>query len=159
MLVFDGIADPGNLGSLLRTARAAGCRVLLTVGCADPYAPKVVRAGAGAHFWLDRLERLEEAVITTQIRHFPQRLLATAGGARRHTDVDWSIHTALMIGGEAQGVSEAIRGLATDTVRITMPGGGESLNVGAATAVLCFAAIARGSGPEVMKRDEEDQRA
>lgn len=139
-MVIDAVSDPGNLGTLLRTARAAGWSPLLTPGSADAYAPKAVRAGAGVHFWIGPLFQQGEQALISLCSRYHQVLLADAHGDLRYDEVDWTAPSALIVASEANGARAATRQLATGTVRIPMQGGGESLNVGAAAAILCFEA-------------------
>lgn len=140
-LVLDAIADPGNMGTLLRTARAAGWAPILTPGAADPYAPKAVRAGAGAQFWLGPLHQQGDVALVGVCARFAQVLLADVDGEAPYDRVDWTRPSALIVAGETQGTRPEIRRLATGSVRIPMPGGGDSLNVAAAAAVICFEAV------------------
>jgi TrmH family RNA methyltransferase len=139
-LVVDRLSDPGNLGTLLRTAWAAGAQVVyLTPGSVDPFNPKVVRGGMGAHFHLPiltvDLNDLEGLLQGLQIR------LADAGGGQRYDRVDWTRPSALIIGGEAHGAQQAVAELADERVTIPMPGHSESLNAAVAAAVLLFEAV------------------
>lgn len=142
ILVLDRIRDPGNCGTILRTAEAAGVgQVYLTPGTVDPFNPKVVRGGMGAHFrlpihMLDRWEELVAALVG-----FPQVLLAEAGVGRPYEQVDWTRPTALIVGGEARGARERAGELATKEVTIPMAGRAESLNVAVATGILLFEAL------------------
>lgn len=136
-LVADRLADPGNLGTLLRTSLAAGVEaVFLTKGTVDPYNPKVVRGAMGAHFHLP-IEILEPNAL-------PERLvgqeiwLAEAGEGKPYYDVDWSQPAALVIGGEAYGPQPALRSLARGQVYIPMAVASESINSVIAAAVILF---------------------
>jgi len=140
VLVVDRVRDPGNLGTILRTALAAGVDwVTLAPGTVDPTNPKVVRAGAGAHFWLPVARMGWEAIgrAVTGCRVY----LAAARGERPYTEIDWSGRIALVVGGEAAGAGERARALAETTVFIPMAPGVESLNVAVATGVLLFEAM------------------
>lgn len=141
VLIPDQVRDPGNLGTLIRTAAAAGVQaVLLPPETADAFAPKVVRAGMGAHFWLpihtmewDEIERFcKEANL--------QMFLADMFGPSCW-EIDFRIPLALIVGGEAEGASQQARTLANTTVSIPMPGNTESLNAGMAGAVLMFEVV------------------
>ena len=138
-LVLDRLRDPGNLGTLLRTALAAGVdQVLLLPGTVDPTNPKAVRGGAGAHFRLPismvGWDGLEQAIAGC-----PAVLSTPAGGAD-YAEFDWREPVALVVGGEAAGAGERIRSSIERTVSIPMAAEVESLNVSAATAVLLFEA-------------------
>jgi TrmH family RNA methyltransferase len=140
VLIPDQIRDPGNLGTLLRTAAAAGVQaVFIPPETTDPFAPKVVRAGMGAHFRLPILsltwDQLRERVAGMSV------YLSDADGKKSCWEVDFTHPTALIIGGEAEGASADARSLATEMIRIPMPGRMESLNAGAAGAVLMYEAV------------------
>lgn len=138
VLIPDQIRDPGNLGTLLRTAVAAGVQaVLMPPETTDPFAPKVVRAGMGAHFRLpiaamawDEIER------STRGLHI---YLADMHGTSCW-DANLRRPLALVIGGEALGASEPARRLAREKLSIPMAGPIESLNAGVAGSVLMLEA-------------------
>jgi TrmH family RNA methyltransferase len=138
-LILDALADPGNLGTILRTALAAGVEaVFLAPGAVDAFNPKVVRAAVGAHFHLP--------LVTLEWESLPARLAglavwrAEAQGGVLYDRVDWTVPSALLIGAEAAGPGPQARALAPRTTRIPMPGPAESLNAAAAAAVLLFEA-------------------
>ena len=138
-LVVDRLRDPGNLGSILRSANAAGVeQVILAPKTVDPYNPKVVRGAMGAHFRLPivALSWPEIAETLTDI----QVLLADARGERTCYEVDWTRPSALIIGGEAHGASREAAELAMATIAIPMHGGAESLNAAVAASVILFEA-------------------
>ena len=140
VVVLDGMQDPGNLGTILRTALAAGVGAVITSpGCADVYAPKTVRAGMGAHFRLPVLPDVPWGELP-QLLAGRQVLLAVPQGGTPYTLVDWRGPTAVVIGGEAQGVGEEARALAMAEVSIPMAHGVESLNAAVAAGVLLFEA-------------------
>jgi TrmH family RNA methyltransferase len=144
VLIPDAVRDPGNLGTLLRTARAAGVQaVLIPPETADPFAPKVVRAGMGAHFHLP-IQSLGWAEIRAYLGQAPSRprsYLADAGGGLAHTQADFRAPLALIVGGEAAGAGPAAQALALERVHIPMPGGAESLNAAVAAAILMFEVV------------------
>lgn len=136
-LVLDRIADPGNLGTILRTAQAVGVSaVFLTEGSVDPYNPKVVRAAMGAHLRLP-LRVLTEEELLRCLEGLPIRVAQSGQGTAYH-QVDWSSPTALVVGSESHGPSKGWTGPGMQAVQIPMPGGFESLNAAIATAVLLF---------------------
>jgi TrmH family RNA methyltransferase len=140
VLIPDQIRDPGNLGTLLRTAAAAGVQaVLIPPETTDPFAPKVVRAGMGAQFRLAVAGASWETIRaqTTGCTVF----LAEAQGAVSCWGADFKSRTALIVGGEAAGASQPARALANVFVNIPMPGKIESLNAGVAGAVLMFEVV------------------
>ena len=140
-LLLDGVQDPGNVGTVLRTADAFGCTgALLLPGCADPYGPKTLRAAMGAVFRLPLYAVGLEAL---------PGLLADAGlplygTALRHDTVDVRQRDlrrcALVIGSEGRGVSAEVLALCRETLRIPMSSHCESLNAAAAAAVLLWEA-------------------
>ena len=136
-LVLDGIQDPGNLGSILRTAAAAGFRqVLLSADCAQVWAPKTLRAGMGAHFQLDIHENSD---LPAFLGGYRELVLVTALEASDELfSLDLKKPLAWVFGSEGQGVRPEVMGLATQRVRIPMAGSIESLNVAAAAAVCLF---------------------
>jgi TrmH family RNA methyltransferase len=147
LLIVDGTRDPGNLGTLLRTAEAAGVdEVLLAPGTVDLYNPKVVRGAMGAHFRLPIREQdwagIADAVSATQI------LLADVQGEQMYDSADWRVPSALIVGGEAEGASVQARELAATKVSIPMRGRTESLNAAVAAAIILFEA-ARQRRPDI----------
>jgi TrmH family RNA methyltransferase len=139
VLVLDQISDPGNLGTILRTADAAGMdAVYLMPGTVDAYNPKVVRAGMGAHFHMPLLETSWEA-LPAQLGS-ARLYLAEAHDGQPYTEVHWRAPCALIIGSEASGPSQAARALAHAIVHIPMAGRAESLNASVAAGILIFEA-------------------
>lgn len=139
-LVADRLADPGNLGSLMRTALAAGVGALfLTEGSVDPYNPKVIRGGMGAHFRLP-IRLVTPEALTDQLRGLEIWLAEARAGARYH-EVDWTRPSALIVGGEAHGPQERVREISWGEVHIPMAGEAESLNAAIAAAIILFEAL------------------
>jgi len=152
VLIADGVRDPGNLGTILRTACAAGVdAVLLPPGSTDAFAPKVVRAGMGAHMRIS-IHTLEWRDIEDYLfkRELPLKVyLADASGGMYYTSADLRAPLALIIGGEAEGAGSEARSLAVESIHIPMPGKIESLNAAVATAILLFEVVRQRSyGPE-----------
>lgn len=141
-LILDQVRDPGNLGTILRTAAAAGVQaVFLAPGSADAYAPKVVRAAMGAHFRLP-IQSLSWAEIGDLVEHSRLHVyLADAEAGISYTRADFRLPLALVVGGEAEGASPFADRLATGRVHIPMPGGMESLNASIAAALLFFEVV------------------
>lgn len=138
LMILDQIQDPGNLGTLLRTAAAAGLTQVVSIGGgAHPWAPKVLRAGMGAHFHLAIHERLD---VVSMLHPFQGKVLATALSptAKSVYALDLSGPIAWLFGAEGSGVSAELMALATDQVIIPMSGAVESLNVSAAAAICLF---------------------
>jgi TrmH family RNA methyltransferase len=139
ILVLDQVRDPGNLGTILRTAEAAGAgQVLLAPGTVDVYNPKVVRGAMGAHFRLP-VATLEWPAISQRVAERAV-WLADATGEVAYDAVDWTQPAALIVGGEATGAGEEATALATGRVSIPMAGRAESLNAAMAATVLLFEA-------------------
>jgi len=136
-LILDQLRDPGNLGTILRSADAAGVQsVFLTPGTTDPFSPKVARAGMGAHFRLPIFtpdwETLAAALAGLNVFH------ADMAGAQTCWQADFTSPCALLIGSEAEGISPKARDLVTQSVRIPMRGASESLNAAVSAAILLF---------------------
>jgi RNA methyltransferase, TrmH family len=144
-LLLEDIQDPGNLGSMLRSAAAAGCdAVFLSQGCADAWSPRVLRAAMGGHFALRIYERQDLPGVA---KSFPGTLLATSLQATQSLyDCDLRGNVAFLIGNEGAGLSADMLSLATHKISIPMPGKIESLNVAAATAICLFEAVRQRQG-------------
>lgn len=143
-LVADGLADPGNLGTLLRTALAAGAQVVYLTGkTVDPYNPKVVRGAMGAHFHIP-IHTLPVGEVAAGLTGL-QSWIAEAGQGLPYSKVDWRAPSALIIGSEAEGPNPAILELAAKRTHIPISPAAESLNAAVAAAVILFE-IARQRG-------------
>jgi TrmH family RNA methyltransferase len=136
-LMVEDLQDPGNLGSVLRSAAAAGMtHVLLSKHAVHAWSPRVLRAAMGAHFLLAIHEGVD---LVAAARAFHGRVIATSQrGARTLFDEDLRGDVALVFGNEGGGISEGLLAAADAVVAIPMPGGAESLNVAAAAAVCLF---------------------
>jgi TrmH family RNA methyltransferase len=145
-LLIEDVQDPGNLGSMLRSAAAAGCdSVFLSAGCADAWSPKVLRAAMGGHFVL-RIHEQQDLMIVA--KSFRGALLATGlNAAHSLYDCDLRGKIAFLVGNEGAGLSASLSNLATRQITIPMPGGTESLNAAAATAICLFEAVRQRQGP------------
>ena len=147
-LLLDGLQDPGNVGTILRTAAAAGVtQVLMSKHCAFAWSPKALRAGQGAHFLTAIVEDVDLARWSADFRAQGGAVVATTA----HEAVDlyeaeirepW----AVAIGNEGSGLSPALLAAASARVAIPMPGGTESLNAAAAAAVVLFELVRRRRG-------------
>lgn len=145
-ILLDGVQDPGNLGTLLRTAAAAGIKqALLSPGCAAAWSPKVLRAGQGAHFVLSIYEEADLAGFMTDYRG--TTAVTCLDGSTSLYDADWQGPLAWVFGAEGLGVSPALIAAARLRIRIPMPGAVESLNVAAAAAICLFEALRRKRAP------------
>jgi len=136
-VLLEDIRDPGNLGSILRCAAAAGVRhVLLSNGCADAWSPRVLRTGMGAHFFVNITERSD---LIAFARDYQGQVVAAAANAQRSIfELDLRRPTAFVFGNEGAGLSRELLSEAGAPAMIPMPGGTESINVGAAAAVCLF---------------------
>jgi len=144
-LIPDAIRDPGNLGTMLRTAWAAGVQaVFLSPGCVDAFSPKVLRAGMGAQFHL-AVERSAWDTIAGLGKHLTFYLAETEQ-AVSCWKADLREPLALIIGGEAEGAGSQARGLAQANLAIPMPGGSESLNAAVAAGILMFEVVRQRRG-------------
>jgi TrmH family RNA methyltransferase len=142
VLIADQVRNPGNLGTLLRSAAAAGVQgVLLPEGSVDTFSPKVLRGAMGAHFRLPihTLTYTEINKIYTQ--NNLNLLVAAAGEGIPYTQTDLTRPLALVVGGEAEGASPELQENADGLIHIPMPGGGESLNAAIAGAVILFEVV------------------
>ncbi len=142
-LLLDDVQDPGNVGTMLRTAAAAGVdQVLLSAGCAFAWAPKVLRAGQGAHFLTAIVEDVDLPAWCTAFRESGGHVAAAvATGGRDLYAAPLPRPLAVAIGNEGAGLSPALRAQADLPVTIPMPGRMESLNAAAAAAVVLFEAV------------------
>jgi TrmH family RNA methyltransferase len=139
-VLLDNLQDPGNLGSILRSAAAAGiAHVFCGPGTAFAWSPKVLRAGMGAHF---SLEIIEQADLAALVRGAAIPVLATSSHAgERLYDVDLAGPVAWLFGHEGQGVSADLLALASRQVGIPHLGEIESLNVAASAAICLFEGV------------------
>jgi TrmH family RNA methyltransferase len=139
-LILDGVSDPGNAGTLLRSAAGAGASLVLTSrDTVDVYSPKVVRAGAGAHFYVRLGADLDWSAIRQALPAGCAIWLADARAPRRYWEVDWTRDCAVIVSNEAHGPSQPARELATGSVSIPVQHV-ESLNAGVAGSILLFEA-------------------
>jgi TrmH family RNA methyltransferase len=146
VIIADNLRDPGNLGTLLRTADAARVdAVLLAPGTTDVFAPKVLRSGMGAHFHLPIVEMDWNAIRTLCKQTTSPPLTLFLAEAALPESSCWSLDLrrplALIIGGEAEGVTPEARSSADQPISIPMPGSSESLNAAVAGAVLIFEVV------------------
>ena len=147
-LIVDELRDPGNLGSTLRSAAAAGVQaVFLTPGCAEPFSPKVLRSAMGAHFRLHLAILDWPAIQDRVIAAGLFVVLAAAGDGPAYTDCDFHGPLGIIIGSEAEGAGAEAHALANTLVQIPMAGNIESLNAAAAAAVLLFEVVRQRGNP------------
>jgi len=140
-LLLDRIQDPGNLGSILRSAAAAGLTTIFcSTGCAAVWSPKVLRAGMGAQFSLELHEHCDLAALLREAAakgHVSQVFATSPHASIQLFDSD--VRTASwLLGNEGQGVDTALMALGVTPLAIPQPGSMESLNVAAAAAICLF---------------------
>lgn len=135
-VLIEDIQGPGNLGSILRSAAAAGAQAAyLSDHCADAWAPKVLRGGMGAHFLLGIHENAD---LAGTAKNFRGKVVAASLGAGKSLfEADLAVPVAFVIGNEGAGISGKLQQVASELVMIPMPGAVESLNAAAAAAI-CF---------------------
>ena len=141
-LLLDDVQDPGNVGTILRTAAAAGVeQVLLSKHCAFAWSPKVLRAGQGAHFLTTIVEDVDLVAWSRAFRDSGQVIATVARGGDDLYAKNLPPRVAIMIGNEGSGLSEALLRESHARITIPMPGGAESLNAAAAAAVVLFECV------------------
>ncbi|MYI55786.1 MAG: RNA methyltransferase [Acidimicrobiia bacterium] len=140
VLVAVSVADPGNAGTLLRCAEAAGAGGVIFAGdAADPYGPKAVRASAGSIFRLPPALSEDPVATLDEVRARGLRTVGAAAGRGLPYDrADLTPPLALVVGNESHGLPASLAGHIDEWVHVPLGGQAESLNVGAAAAVLCF---------------------
>lgn len=145
VLVLDRVADPGNVGTLIRTAEAAGiAAVVLLAGCADAYAPKTVRSTMGSLLRMPVLCDMPEAEFTGWAHKNNYEIMVTClDGAQNLYEAEFGARTAIVVGSEAYGASESLKAAAAKRVFIPMQGRAESLNAAVAGGVVMFEAMRR----------------
>lgn len=150
IIALENVQDPGNAGTILRTADAAGADgILLSKGCVDIFSPKAVRASMGSVFHIP-------AVYTDDLRGTLRRLQETGirvfaaylDGSRSLYDADLSGGSVILIGNEGSGLSADVAEMADERIRIPQPGRAESLNASAAAAVIIYEALRQRLGGE-----------
>jgi RNA methyltransferase, TrmH family len=140
VMILDAVRDPGNLGTLLRSAAGAGVdHVVIGPESVDPYHPRAVRAAMGAHLRIP-FSRRSWADLAPLMANYPVIALADAGGETEYDALTWSGAAAIIVGGEAFGPSTAAYECATHRVSIPLANGVESLNAGVAGSLLAFEA-------------------
>ena len=138
-LLCDKVQDPGNLGTIIRTAHAAGVNaIILTKGTVDIYNDKTIRSTMGSIFYTPIIYDNDLSLLK-KLKDEGFSLVATSlEESKNFFDEDLSGKVILSVGNEGNGISEEIFALADKKVKIPMPGGAESLNVGIATSIILF---------------------
>jgi len=143
VVVCVDVRDPGNAGTMIRTADAAGVdAVVCCDGTVDPTNPKTVRASAGSLFHIPVVAGGDAGLVIEKLRNWG---LTTVGTDVRngvdYTTFDWRQRVAVVFGNEASGLSASVKEQLDESVSVPMEGQAESLNVSVSTAVLCFEAL------------------
>jgi RNA methyltransferase, TrmH family len=148
VLVAAGISDPGNAGTLIRSAIAANANgVVFTDGAVDPFGPKTTRAAAGMIFEIPIATQPEMPVVVSALRDAGLQLVgASADAPTSITELDLTRPIAIVLGNEARGIGSHHQAMMDVVAAIPMPGPAESLNVGVAGSILLFEAV-RQRGP------------
>lgn len=145
VLIIDQLRDPGNMGTILRSAAATGVQVVfITPGSVEAFMPKVLRAGMGAHFRLciqqsdwTRVMEYCKSTLPSPLQVF----LAESAGGSDMWQTDLTRPLALVVGGEAEGPSQHARENSDALIHIPMPGNFESLNAGVAASILLYEVV------------------
>ena len=140
ILIFDRLQDPGNAGTLIRTAEAAGYKGIISIrGSADPYSPKVIRAAAGSILRMPVLEAEDPAEVKEIVTSMRKRLVGTVpAGGTALGEADLAEDVALIVGNEGNGISDELLAMTDENIIIPMEGNVESLNAAVAAAVIMY---------------------
>lgn len=140
IVVLDRLQDPGNTGTIIRTAEAAGyCAIMVMPGCADIYSPKVVRAAAGSLFRMPVIYSGNYDDAVCKLKALNKKIVVTSLDTDTcYFDTDLSENIALVIGNEGQGVSREFLDSADIKIKIPMEGSIESLNAAVAAGILMY---------------------
>lgn len=143
LLLLDQIQDPGNMGTIIRTADAFGIDgIIVTEGCVDIYNPKVVRSTMGSIFRVPIYHTLEGRKIIEELKKKNLKIYSTSlKGDRFIQDVDFNRPSLLIIGNESKGVSHSLEVLADNLIKIPMIGAAESLNAAIASSIIMYEAV------------------
>ncbi len=151
-LALDGVRDPGNLGTIVRSAEAAGCSaLLLTPGCGDPYNPKIVRAACGSLLNLPPRIATAEAVIDAARKEEAALVLLDVAGGTPLAEFLAPRRMIVVVGGEPRGAGDRFREAAGERLTIPLRGGVESLNAAVAATVALFALRDRSPARKVQR--------
>ena len=140
VVVLDSLQDPGNVGTIIRTADAAGISaVILTKGCVDLFSPKVLRSTMGSVFHMPVFEGMYINEIIQVLKESGYKVIAShLDGSNNYFDEDLTVKSAIIVGNEANGISEETTQMADKLVKIPMPGRAESLNASVAASVMIY---------------------
>ena len=144
LIVLEEAQDPGNVGTVVRTADCVGCNGVIMLGnCADPYAPQAVRASMGSLFSLPVVADVDAPDFLRWAEAVNLRLVGTSAQARLdYREADYSRPVASLFGSEQRGMSEALYRAVHETVHMPMHGRASSLNLSSAVAVMAYHVLA-----------------
>lgn len=152
LVLLDRVADPGNLGSIIRSCWALGVDgLLLTAGCVDPYSPKVVRSTMGGILHLPIFEGIAEAELDLLQAHGYELIATGLEDAQDYYDIDMRGAKLLVLGNEAEGINPALKSRCSRTSKIPINIAVDSLNVAAACAIITAEAWRQRNGRSVSK--------
>lgn len=148
-IALDRVRDPGNLGTIMRTADATGARGVILIGdCTDPYSVEAVRASMGAVFNVE-LAAMSEPEFLTLAAGWPGQVIGTALPASRdYRSADYGSPLILLMGNEQAGLTDALMQACTQLVRMPMLGRSDSLNLAVATGITLYEALRQANPPE-----------
>ena len=138
ILVLDKISDPGNMGTIIRSASAVGFNHIFTIDCVDPYSPKVVRSASGGLYNVNIYPSDYTEVVNICKGNYVKLLIADMKGKNIYDDFEVTGCYAIVIGNEGNGVSEHLKSLGT-LIKIPMQKGMESLNAGVSASIIMYA--------------------
>jgi len=143
LVLVDGIRDPGNLGTIIRSADAAGADgVLILKGSVDPYNSKTLRSTMGSIFHMPVLPVVDRESLLSQLSTAGWGLVVgEVGAVKLIHQCELTGRVVLAVGSEAEGISDAVRQAAWERVRIPMPGRAESLNAGVAAGIMLYETV------------------
>lgn len=157
LVVLDGVADPGNVGTLVRAADAFGASGVVVIEGADPFSPKAVRAAAGSCYHLPVLARRDRAAALDELTATRELHGLTADGGTDVLAASLPDDVALVVGNEAHGLHPDTLAALTGTLSVPMPGRAESLNAASAGAVTLFAVLVAGRGRGLGSRTSTEE--
>ena len=157
IVVLVDVRDPGNAGTVLRAADASGCAmVVYAADSVDPYNPKTVRSSAGSLFHVPLAVRRDPRALAGELATAGFRTLgAVVRDGEDYAALDWSVPTAVFLGNESSGLDPGLRDTLSGALAVPMSGRAESLNVGVASAVICFEAFRQRRGGGAAPRSIE----
>jgi TrmH family RNA methyltransferase len=143
VVLLDCLQDPGNVGTIIRTADAAGISgVLMSKGCVDLYSPKVLRSTMGSIFHLPIFEGLQISETIRLLKNCQYKVVAShLSGRSNYFQEDMTGRCAIIVGNEANGITEETAEMADRLVKIPMPGRAESLNASVAASVMIYEVV------------------